>query len=134
MASAVKFWLQIWDNQYQDGEILDAAFQPKTNRQPPSLSVDGDSPDASPTPEQLHAIHSASRRVSGWLPPVGSVSYSAAEITDAGGTLAYAPEPHNPFHHNVEFRDLVGLSGNAMKRARRAIKGRLKRTNLDWTP
>ena len=134
MASAVKFWLQIWDNQYQDGEILDAAFQPKTNRQPPSLSVDGDSPDASPTPEQLHAIHSASRRVSGWPPPVGSVSYSAAEITDAGGTLAYAPEPHNPFHYNVEFRDLVGLSGNAMKRARRAIKGRLKRNNLDWTP
>ena len=134
MDGAKEFRLQIWDNQYQDGAILEAAFQPKTNRKPPSLSVDGDSPEASPTPAQLHAIHAASRAAYGWPPPAGSVSYSAAEISAAGGTLVYAPEPHNPFHYNVEFRDLTGLSGNAMKRARRAIKERLKRVNLDWTP
>lgn len=134
MDGAKEFRLQIWDNQYQDGAILEAAFQPKTNQKPPSLSVDGDSPEASPTPAQLHAIHAASRAADGWPPPAVSVSYSAAEISAAGGTLVYAPEPHNPFHYNVEFRDLSGLSGNAMKRARRAIKERLKRVNLDWTP
>lgn len=134
MAGVGEFRLQIWANQYQDGIILEAAFQPKTNRQPPSLSVDGDSPEASPTPEQLHVIHATSRAAYGWSPPAGSVSYTAAEIEAAGGTLVYAPELHNPFHYNVEFRDLAGLSGNALRRSRRAIKDRLKRVNLEWTP
>lgn len=66
--------------------------------------------------------------------PVGSIAYTAAELEAAGGALVYAPEPHNPYHYNVEFRDLAGLSGRALRRARRAVKERLKRSDFDWTP
>ena len=108
----------------------------QNNRQPPDLSVDGPTPEGAPNPVELHAIHAAQRSNSDQelAPPVGSIAYTAAELEAAGGILVYAPEPHNPYHYNVEFRALAGLSGGALRRARRAIKDQLKRTSFGWTP
>lgn len=128
------YWLQIWADQYRYGEILETPFQPKTNRQPPDLSVDGPGPEGPPNPAELHAMHAAQRSNRGLTPPAGSIAYTAAELEAYGGTLVYAPEPHNPYHYNVEFRGLAGLSGNELRRARRAVKERLKRADFDWTP
>ena len=128
------YWLQVWADQYRYGEILETPFQPKTNRQPPDLSVDGPGPEGPPNPAELHAMHAAQRSSQELVPPIGAISFTEAELAAAGGTLVYAPEPHNPYHYNVEFRDLAGLSGNELRRARRAIKEQLKRADFDWTP
>ena len=128
------YWLQVWADQYRYGEILEAVFQPKTNRQPPDLSVDGPGLEGAPNPADLHAMHTAQRSNHGLTPPVGSIAYTADELEMAGGTLVYAPEPHNPYHYNVEFPGLAGLSGRTLRRARRDIKERLKRSDFDWTP
>lgn len=133
MTEPERYWLQVWADQYRYGEILDAVFQPKTNRQPPDLSVDGPTPEDAPNPAELHAIHAAQRSNQELVLPVGSIAYTAAELEAAGGTVVYAPEPHNPYHYNVEFRSLVGLSGGALGRARRAVKDQLKRDSFDWT-
>ena len=134
MVNAERYWLQVWSDLYQDGEILDDVFRPKTYRELPDLSVDGPRPESVPEPSELHAIHAAYRSVRGWSVPAGAVSYTLAELEAAGGTLVYAPEPHNPYHYNVEFRGLAGLSGGALRRGRREVKERLKRTVFDWTP
>ena len=128
------YWLQVWADQYRYGEILETPFQPKTNRQPPDLSVDGPGPESPPNAADLHEMHAAQRSNQGLTPPVGSIAYTAAELEAYGGTLVYAPEPHNPYHYNVEFRELAGLSGGALRRARRTIKEQLKRIDFDWTP
>ena len=79
-------------------------------------------------------MHAAQRSNQELVPPVGSIAYTAAELEAAGGALVYAPEPHNPYHYNVEFRGLAELSGGALRRARRDVKERLKRSDFDWTP
>ena len=79
-------------------------------------------------------MHAAQRSTQGLVPPIGAISYITAELEAAGGTLVYAPEPHNPYHYNVEFRGLAGLSGGALRRARRAVKEQLIRDSFDWTP
>ena len=79
-------------------------------------------------------MHAAQRSTQGLVPPIGAISYTADDLEGAGGILVYAPEPHNPYHYNVEFRGLEELSGGALRRARRAVKERLMRSNFDWTP
>lgn len=96
--------------------------------------MDGPGQEGAPNPADLHAMHAARRSNLEPVPPAGSIAYTEAELVAAGGTLVYAPNSHNPYHYNVEFRDLVGLSGSELRRARRAIKERLKRTDFDWTP
>ena len=96
--------------------------------------MDGPGPEDNPGPGELYTIHRSYRLALGWELPVGSIAYTVAELEAAGGTLVYAPEPHNPYHYNVEFRGLAGLSGGALRRARRTIKERLKRDSFDWTP
>ena len=134
MAGTEIYWLQVWNDLYQDGEVLEDVFRPKTNREPPDLSVDGPGPESVPEPAELHAIHAEYRSARGWYLPAGAIAYTAAELESAGGTLVYAPEPHNPYHYNVEFRGLAGLAGGALRRARRAVKDQLKRDGFDWTP
>lgn len=96
--------------------------------------MDGPGPEGGLDPGDLYDIHAMQRSFQGWSLPVGSIAYTAAELEAAGGTLVYAPEPHNPYHYNVEFRDLAGLSGSALRRARRDVKEQLKRSDFDWTP
>jgi len=128
------YWLQVWADQYRFGEILETPFQPKTNRQPPDLSVDGPGPEGPPNPADLHVMHAAQRSIHRLTPPAGSICYTEAELEAAGGTFLYAPEPHNPYHYNVQLRGLVGLTGGALRRARRTVKDELKRDSFDWTP
>ena len=82
----------------------------------------------------MFVLHTEHRSIQELAPPVGSICYTAAELEAAGGTLVYAPEPRNPYHYNVEFRGLAGLSGRTLRRARRAVKEQLKRSDFDWTP
>ena len=98
------------------------------------MSVDGPGPEGAPNPADLYAMHAGRRSNQRLTPPVGSIAYTAAELEAVGGTLVYATEPHNPYHYNVEFRDLAGLSGGALRRARRVVKEQLKRSGFDWTP
>ena len=96
--------------------------------------MDGPIPEGEPDPIELHAIHTTARSIDGRSPPVGAISYTAEELAAAGGTLVYAPLGHNPYHYNVEFRDLVGLPNNELKRARVYAAEQLRRSSLDWTP
>ena len=134
MAETGMYWLQVWPDQYQNGRILSPVFQPKTNRHPPNLSVDGPIPEGKPDPVELHAIHTAARSIDGRSPPAGAISYTAEELEAAGGTLVYDPLPDNPYHYNVEFLGLSGLPSNELKRARAYIAEQLRRGVLDWTP
>ena len=68
------------------------------------------------------------------MAPAKSIRYTAAEPAAAGGTPVYAPEPHNPYRCNVEFRDLAEPTSRALRQARHAIKEQLKRSSLDRTP
>ena len=96
--------------------------------------MDGPIPEGKPDPVELHAIHTAARSIDGRSPPAGAISYTAEEFEATGGTLVYDPLPDNPYHYNVEFRDLSGLRSNELKRARAYIAEQLRRGVLDWTP
>ena len=96
--------------------------------------MDGPITDGDPDPGELYAIHTAVRSIDGRSPPAGAISYTAEELEAAGGTLVYAPLSDNPYHYNVEFRGLVGLPNNELRRARSYIGEQLRRSTLDWTP
>ena len=65
------------------------------------------------------------------MAPANSVRYTAAELAAADGTPVYAPELHNPYRCNVEFRDLAERTGRALRQARQAIKEQPNRSSLD---
>ena len=96
--------------------------------------MDGPIPEGEPDPNESHAIHTASRSIYGRSPPAGAISYTVEELEAVGGALVHDPLPDNPYHYNVEFRSLVGLPNNQLKRARAYIAEQLRRGTLDWTP